>query len=239
MRLPVPARDLRPDLRAGHARDAVLHRVPEADRPPLRRRRRRRDRAGEGRGPARLRRPRRADRAATPCRSSRSWPPRARSSGSGASTRRGDLEAHVHRDRRDRRHRRQHPRLRGRRAPRDARQHRRRPAAVQLHPARDRPHRPAGDRDLDRRRLARAGQAHQGARSPTSTASPTRGSRCCSTRSAAGRRARCPTYQDRKAFFEGIVNGEPDPIALLRAGDEAAVRDLIAAAQRAHAPAVA
>ena len=50
------------------------------------------------------------------------------------------------------------------------------------------------------------------------TASPTRAWRCCSTRSAAGRRARCPTYQDRKAFFEGIVNGEPDPIALLRAG---------------------
>src|SRR4051812_32860482 len=48
-----------------------------------------------------------------------------------------------------------------------------------------------------------------------------------------------PTYQDRKAFFENIVNGEPDPIALLRAGDEAAVRELIAAAQRAHAPAVA
>ena len=48
-----------------------------------------------------------------------------------------------------------------------------------------------------------------------------------------------PTYQDRKAFFEGIVNGDPDPIALLRAGDEAAVRDLIAAAQRAHTPAVA
>ena len=41
-----------------------------------------------------------------------------------------------------------------------------------------------------------------------------------------------PTYQDRKAFFEGIVNGEPDPIELLRAGDEAAVRELIAAAQR-------
>jgi precorrin-2 dehydrogenase len=48
-----------------------------------------------------------------------------------------------------------------------------------------------------------------------------------------------PTYQDRKAFFEGIVNGEPDPIALLRDGDEAAVRDLIAAAQRSHSPAVA
>lgn len=42
-----------------------------------------------------------------------------------------------------------------------------------------------------------------------------------------------PTYQDRKAFFEGIVNGEPDPIELLRAGDEQAVRDLIAAAQHA------
>jgi precorrin-2 dehydrogenase / sirohydrochlorin ferrochelatase len=43
-----------------------------------------------------------------------------------------------------------------------------------------------------------------------------------------------PTYQDRKEFFESIVNGEPDPISLLRAGDAAAVRDLIAAAQRTH-----
>lgn len=46
-----------------------------------------------------------------------------------------------------------------------------------------------------------------------------------------------PTYQDRKEFFESIVGGEPDPIALLRAGDEQAVLDLIAAAQRTHAPA--
>jgi precorrin-2 dehydrogenase len=46
-----------------------------------------------------------------------------------------------------------------------------------------------------------------------------------------------PTYRDRKAFFESIVNGEPDPIELLRRGDEAAVRDLIAAAQQTHAPA--
>ena len=43
-----------------------------------------------------------------------------------------------------------------------------------------------------------------------------------------------PTYQDRKAFFEEIVNGEPDPIALLREGDEAAVRDLIAQAQSSY-----
>jgi len=46
-----------------------------------------------------------------------------------------------------------------------------------------------------------------------------------------------PTYQDRKTFFESIVNGDPDPIELLRQGDEAAVRDLIAAAQRVHQPA--
>src|SRR5437764_10857775 len=41
-----------------------------------------------------------------------------------------------------------------------------------------------------------------------------------------------PTYQDRKVFFESIVNGDPDPVELLRAGDEQAVRDLVAAAQR-------
>jgi siroheme synthase-like protein len=46
-----------------------------------------------------------------------------------------------------------------------------------------------------------------------------------------------PTYQDRKVFFETIVNGDPDPIELLRAGDEQAVRDLIAAAQRSAVPA--
>src|SRR5437764_14517433 len=47
-----------------------------------------------------------------------------------------------------------------------------------------------------------------------------------------------PTYQDRKEFFESIVNGDPDPVELLRRGDEQAVRDLIAAAQeRAAVPA--
>ncbi|HMJ03673.1 MAG TPA: bifunctional precorrin-2 dehydrogenase/sirohydrochlorin ferrochelatase [Conexibacter sp.] len=50
-------------------------------------------------------------------------------------------------------------------------------------------------------------------------------------------KATLPTYQDRKEFFESIVNGDPDPIALLRGGDERAVRDLIAAAQQTHAPA--
>ena len=50
-------------------------------------------------------------------------------------------------------------------------------------------------------------------------------------------KATLPTYQDRKEFFESIVNGEPDPIELLRAGDAAAVRDLIAAARRSFQPA--
>ncbi len=46
-----------------------------------------------------------------------------------------------------------------------------------------------------------------------------------------------PTYQDRKQFFESIVGGEPDPIALLRDGDVDGVRDLIQSAQLSHAPA--
>jgi siroheme synthase-like protein len=45
-----------------------------------------------------------------------------------------------------------------------------------------------------------------------------------------------PTYQDRKEFFEGIVGGDPDPVALLRDGDEQAVRELIARAQGERAP---
>src|SRR5579884_755139 len=51
-------------------------------------------------------------------------------------------------------------------------------------------------------------------------------------------KATLPTYQDRKEFFESIVNGEPDPIELLRDGDIDAVRELIGDAQRAYAPAV-
>ena len=41
-----------------------------------------------------------------------------------------------------------------------------------------------------------------------------------------------PTYDDRKVFFEAIVNGDPDPLELLRNDDEAAVRTLILDAQR-------
>jgi hypothetical protein len=48
-------------------------------------------------------------------------------------------------------------------------------------------------------------------------------------------KATLPTYQDRKEFFESIVNGDPDPVELLREGDVQGVRDLIAAAQRSHA----
>jgi hypothetical protein len=46
-----------------------------------------------------------------------------------------------------------------------------------------------------------------------------------------------PTYQDRKAFFEEIVNGPTDPVELLRAGDEQGVLDLIEQAKERHAPA--
>jgi precorrin-2 dehydrogenase / sirohydrochlorin ferrochelatase len=42
-----------------------------------------------------------------------------------------------------------------------------------------------------------------------------------------------PTYQDRKAFFEGIVNGDPDPVELVREGRETDVLELIEAAKAA------
>jgi len=42
-----------------------------------------------------------------------------------------------------------------------------------------------------------------------------------------------PTYQDRKDFFEGIVNGDPDPVELVREGRETEVLELIEAAKRA------
>ena len=50
-------------------------------------------------------------------------------------------------------------------------------------------------------------------------------------------KATLPTYQDRKVFFESIVNGSPDPIELLRDGNEQAVHDLIASRQRTAVPA--
>ncbi len=50
-------------------------------------------------------------------------------------------------------------------------------------------------------------------------------------------KATLPTYQDRKQFFESIVNGKPDPIQLLRDRDFDAVRELIESAQRVYAPA--
>jgi siroheme synthase-like protein len=49
-------------------------------------------------------------------------------------------------------------------------------------------------------------------------------------------KATLPTYQDRKEFFESIVNGDPDPIELLRAGEVEAVRELIESARRGYAP---
>src|SRR5204862_728559 len=48
-------------------------------------------------------------------------------------------------------------------------------------------------------------------------------------------KATLPTYQDRKVFFEGIVNGHPDPIELIQAGRDDDVRELIEAAKENHA----
>jgi len=48
-----------------------------------------------------------------------------------------------------------------------------------------------------------------------------------------------PTYRDRKEFFEGIVNGDPDPIQLLREGRETAVLAIVESAKERAAAALA
>ena len=48
-----------------------------------------------------------------------------------------------------------------------------------------------------------------------------------------------PTYQDRKEFFEGIVNGDPDPVGLIRDGEETQVLALIEAAKERAAATLA
>src|SRR5688500_11650605 len=50
-------------------------------------------------------------------------------------------------------------------------------------------------------------------------------------------KATLPTYQDRKRFFEGIVNGDPDPVELVREGREAEVLALIDASKESAAAA--
>ena len=52
-------------------------------------------------------------------------------------------------------------------------------------------------------------------------------------------KATLPTYQDRKEFFEGIVNGDPDPVELVREGREPRCCELIEAAKRRTGAAVA
>lgn len=44
-------------------------------------------------------------------------------------------------------------------------------------------------------------------------------------------KATLPTYQDRKAFFEGIVDGQPDPVVLLREGRDDELQTVISRAQ--------
>ena len=47
-----------------------------------------------------------------------------------------------------------------------------------------------------------------------------------------------PTYQDRKEFFESIVNGDPDPIELVREGRTDELWLIIEAAKERHAAAL-
>jgi precorrin-2 dehydrogenase / sirohydrochlorin ferrochelatase len=51
-------------------------------------------------------------------------------------------------------------------------------------------------------------------------------------------KATLPTYQDRKRFFEEIVNGDPDPIELIRDGREHQLLELIEATKRSRGPVV-
>ncbi len=52
-------------------------------------------------------------------------------------------------------------------------------------------------------------------------------------------KATLPTYQDRKQFFEAIVNGDPDPVAMLREGREGELLALIESAKLNATPALA
>jgi siroheme synthase-like protein len=51
-------------------------------------------------------------------------------------------------------------------------------------------------------------------------------------------KATLPTFQERKAFFETIVEGRPDPIELLRGGNESGVLELIERAKLQSATAL-
>ena len=51
-------------------------------------------------------------------------------------------------------------------------------------------------------------------------------------------KATLPTYNDRRDFFEGIVNGDPDPVELIRQGRTGEVWELIEATKQRHAEAL-
>ena len=108
---------------------------------------------------------------------------------------------------------------------------------MQLHPAGDHPHRPAGHRHLHRGRVSPALAKRIRNQIADEYGEPYARLAIMLNEVRGWAKGTLPTYQDRKAFFESIVNGEPDPVELLRTGDEDAVRDLIAAAQRTATPA--
>ena len=94
------------------------------------------------------------------------------------------------------------------------------------------------DRDLDLRRQPGAGEAPE-ARDRRRVRRAVRAPGRAAERHPRWAKDTFETYQERKVFFEAIVNGDPDPIELLRRGDERAVRELIAERQRDAASSLA
>ncbi len=128
--------------------------------------------------------------------------------------------------------------VRGSGAAGDALQRGRRAAAVQLHPAGDRPHGPlaiaistAGASPALAKRMKREIAEAYG--------EPYARLAVILNEARGWAKATLPTYQDRKEFFEGIVNGEPDPVELVREGREEELEALIEAAKESHATAAA
>ena len=109
----------------------------------------------------------------------------------------------------------------------DARQRRRRAAALQLHPPRDRAQRPDRDRDLDVRRQPGARQAPEAGDRRAVRRLP-RAARRDPQRAARLGEGHVRHVRGAQATSSRTSStATPDPIALLRAGDEAAVRELI------------
>ena len=85
---------------------------------------------------------------------------------------------------------------------------------LQFHPAGDRAQRAAGDRDLHGRRLPALAKRMKREIGESYGEPYARLAVILNDHRAWAKDP--PTYQDRKEFFEGIVNGDPDPVELIK-----------------------